>query len=263
MRHLIIFVILAFGLLLSPFAQPQSGEKAPNSPDTIFSFVFMTDIHLQPEKNAVAGFRTAIKKVNELSPDFVITGGDLVMDVLGQSYGRADTLFNLYSKESKGFNMPVHNTMGNHENLGWYWKNPSDTLNPDYGKKMFEKRIGKRYYSFTFKGWHFIILDSVEKEAGEAGYMGGIDETQISWLKEDLKGLDPGTPIVVAVHIPFITVFGQLFNGSTYANEPSLVITNSKEVLDLFKGKNLKLILQGHLHYYEDIFALNTHYITG
>jgi predicted MPP superfamily phosphohydrolase len=42
-----------------------------------FSFVFMTDIHLTYERNAVPGFKQAIAKVNELRPDFVITGGDL------------------------------------------------------------------------------------------------------------------------------------------------------------------------------------------
>jgi len=45
-----------------------------------FRFVFMTDIHVQPELKADQGFRTAIAKVNELEPDFVITGGDLIMD---------------------------------------------------------------------------------------------------------------------------------------------------------------------------------------
>jgi Icc protein len=262
MKYLLFFFLLVYtSLFISGGSHPES-NPVMQPPDTVFSFVFMTDIHLQPEKNAVEGFRKAISRVNDLEPDFVITGGDLVMDVLGQSFGRADTLFKLYTSESKGFKMPVYNTMGNHENFAWYKRNPADTNNPEYGKKMFEKRIGKRFYSFDHKGWHFIILDSVEKDLKE-GYIGGIDEEQIKWLQDDLSKVDPGTPIVLAVHIPFITVMGQLLNGSLYANEPSLVITNSKPVLDLFKGRNLKLVLQGHLHYYEDIFAFNTHYVTG
>ena len=50
-----------------------------------FSFAFLTDIHLQPEKHAVEGFRLAIDTINKLNPDFVLTGGDLVMDVLDQT----------------------------------------------------------------------------------------------------------------------------------------------------------------------------------
>jgi phosphodiesterase/alkaline phosphatase D-like protein len=42
----------------------------------------MTDMHLQPERNAVEGYRRAIKTVNNLNPAFVITGGDLIYDAL-------------------------------------------------------------------------------------------------------------------------------------------------------------------------------------
>lgn len=56
-----------------------------------FSFAFITDIHLQSESRAVQGFLKAIDTIiNYLNPDFVITGGDLIMDALGQRYGRVD-----------------------------------------------------------------------------------------------------------------------------------------------------------------------------
>src|SRR5690606_26958168 len=47
-----------------------------------FEFAFLTDIHIKPEMNAPKGFQMAIDKVNELNPDFVITGGDLVYDTM-------------------------------------------------------------------------------------------------------------------------------------------------------------------------------------
>ncbi len=37
-----------------------------------FRFIFMTDIHLQPERRAYEGFSSAIEKTNALDPDFVI-----------------------------------------------------------------------------------------------------------------------------------------------------------------------------------------------
>ena len=126
----------------------------------------MTDIHLKPELRAPEGFQMAIDKVNELNPDFVITGGDLVDDALKASYGRADTLYKLYKEMTKGFNMPVYNTMGNHEIYGYSCNREVDPEHPEYGEKMFEKRIGKRYYSFDHKGWHFMILDGIEKGEG-------------------------------------------------------------------------------------------------
>jgi len=158
--------------------------------------------------------------------------------------------------------MPVYNTMGNHEIYGWYEESGADTNHPEYGKKMFEKRIGKRYQAFEHKGWKFLILDSVEKD-GEGGYMGGVDEEQIAWIKQVLAETDTTMPLAVSVHIPFITTEAQILRGSTAANERGEVITNSYDVLELFKRHNLKLVLQGHLHYYEELYVFGTRYVTG
>ncbi|MFA7142203.1 MAG: hypothetical protein WC157_02785, partial [Candidatus Paceibacterota bacterium] len=38
-----------------------------------FSIAFLTDIHIQPEENAVAGFTQALDSVNKLNPDFILT----------------------------------------------------------------------------------------------------------------------------------------------------------------------------------------------
>jgi 3',5'-cyclic AMP phosphodiesterase CpdA len=238
--------------------QPAPAEKSANE----FSFVFMTDIHVQPELNAISGFRKAITKVNELSPDFVITGGDLVMDVLGQTYGRSDSLYHIYTTMITEFKMPVFNTIGNHEVYGWYVLKDADTNHPEYGKKMFGKRIGPRYQRIDRHGWIVLLLDSVVKD-GKGGYEGGIDAEQITWLKEQLATIPVETPIVISLHIPLLTTEAQIFRGATAANEPGEVVVNSKEVLDLFKTHNLKLVLQGHLHYYETMHVFGTDFITG
>ena len=60
-----------------------------------------------------------------------------------------------------------------------------------------------------------------------------------------------------------ITVQTQILRGSNMPNSIGTVITNSKDVLDLFAGHNLKLVLQGHLHNYEDIYIKGIHFITG
>src|SRR5210317_2102515 len=85
-----------------------------------FSFVFLTDIHVQPELDADKGLMKAISKVNELNPDFVITGGYLIMDALGQTKERSDSLYLLYKKLQNSFEMPVYNTIGNHEHYAFY-----------------------------------------------------------------------------------------------------------------------------------------------
>ena len=256
------WLFLGLSLLIFAACNTQSSKETIKEEDG-FSFAFLTDIHLQPEKNAVAGFRQAIDTVNKLNPDFVITGGDLVMDALDQTHGRVDSLYALYKEVSSEFNMPVYNAVGNHEVYGWHRDEEGIESNPDFGKKMYEKEMGERFYSFDHKGWHFIILDAIYR--GEEGnYIGKIDPEQVEWLKGDLDKTDKLTPIAITVHIPFITSRAQLSQGALAANSEGGVITNSLEVLQMFREYNLKLVLQGHLHFNEDLFVGNqVHFITG
>lgn len=255
-------IILGILLLIVTACKPPAA-KAPTTEEDGFSFAFLTDIHLQPEKEAVLGFRQAIDTINKLKPDFVITGGDQVMDALDQTYGRVDSLYTLYKEVSGELDMPVYNTVGNHEVYGWHRDEEGIESNPEFGKKMYENKLGERFYSFDHKGWRFIILDAIYRSE-EGHYIGKIDQEQIGWLKEDLAKTDKLTPVAITVHIPFITSRAQLSQGSLAANSEGGVITNSLEVLTLFSEHNLKLVLQGHLHFNEDLFLGNkVHFITG
>lgn len=253
-------VIVLATLLIS--SCNKSGEAVAED-ENAFSFAFLTDIHVQPEKDADKGFKMAIDTLNKLKPDFVITGGDLIMDALGQTEARADSLYDMYDELSALIEVPVYNTMGNHEVFGFYESSGVDRSHPLYGEKMYEERLGDRYYAFNHKGWRFYILDSVDEREEGTGYYGHVDDEQIEWLKEDLKSVDPETPIALSVHIPFITIQTQLVNGSTAPNSDGLVITNARDVLLLFQEHNLRLALQGHLHFLEDLYAGDVHFITG
>lgn len=254
------FKAIAIWLLL--FTLNIFSQKVEEEKQNSFTFVFCTDIHVQPERNSIKGFTQAIDTINKLQPAFVVTGGDLIFDALGQSYERADSLYNLYLEITKRFNMPVHNTMGNHEIFGIHKKYGVDTTNPEYGEKMFEKRLGDSYYAFNYDGRKFMVLNSPE-DTKQGTYIGFIDDKQIDWIKEELSKTDSKTPIIISTHIPFITANTQKYSGSTVANDSALVVVNAKEVIDLFKGYNLKLVLQGHLHTVEDIFIDGIHFITG
>ncbi|MDD5088676.1 MAG: metallophosphoesterase [bacterium] len=255
-------MMISAAALLVALVLPSGCCRKPAS-ETEWSFVFMTDIHLQPECQAVAGFSQAIDSVNARHPDFVVTGGDLNMDALGAGYGRADSLYTLYLETARRFQVPVYNAMGNHEIFGLYPSSGVQPDHPEYGKRMFDNRIGRRHYSFHHKGWHFIILDSVG-ETEERKYIGRVDSAQMAWIRSDLDSLGPDVPIAVVTHIPFVTSMTQLYEGSLEPNGQREVINNSKEVLDLFAGHDLKLVLQGHLHFLEDIFVRGqTHFITG
>ena len=252
LSSILVFLVI---LVISSGCRNKSKQKS-------FTFAFMTDIHLTQDRNGVQGFKKAIQTINDLKPDFVITGGDLIMDALGQRYSKADSLYNLYQETISDLKIPVYNTMGNHEIYGIYSSSGADPLNPEYGEKMFGKRLGKSYYSFDYKGWKFFILNSIE-DAKKNKYVGQIDDDQIRWIKEELLKTDTLTPIVLSTHIPFLTAYTQKYLGTTVANDSSMIIVNGNEVLDLFTRHNLKLVLQGHLHMVEDIYIDNIHFITG
>jgi len=260
MKKAVLFATSA-KLIITVIILLVSGCNVKNKEKDSFSIAFLTDIHLQPEKNAVKGFTQALDSVNKLKPDFIITGGDLIMDALGQSFGRADSLYNLYSEIIKKSESPVYNTLGNHEIYGIYKRSNADPANPEYGEKMFEKRLGQSYQSFDHKGWKFMIINSIE-DTKKGKYVGQVDSVQISWIKSELEKTDPLTPIAISTHIPFITASTQKYGGSTLPNDSSTVVYNSKEVIDLFKEHNLKLVLQGHLHTIEDISIDGIHFIT-
>ena len=262
MKHFpALFILLAF--FLSACNQPTDNTATDGEESEGFTFAFLTDIHLQPEKKAIEGFQKAIDTLNKINPDFIVTGGDLVMDVLDQSFGRADSLYKLYEEVSGGLKMPVYNTVGNHEVYGWHRDEDGIEEHPEYGKGMFESRMGNRYYSFDHKGWHFMILDAIQRNE-EGRYYGGIDDEQLEWIKQDLQDIDKETPIVISAHIPFITARTQLTKGALAPNSEGTVITNARDVLLELYEYNLKLVLQGHLHFLEDIYLNNdVHFITA
>jgi Icc protein len=247
-------------LLLCACNRPESGQSPEEEG---FTFVFLTDIHLKPEMGATEGFQMAIDTVNAMQPDFVLTGGDLIDDALRASHGRADSLYRLYKEMSAGFQMPVYNAMGNHEHYGFTAQPPVDPSDPDYGDRMFERQIGKRYYSFDHKGWHFMVLEGTT-ESDEGRYVGLIEEAQLNWIREDLSGVDPATPIVLVTHIPLVSVMPQIQHGPLYADNQGTLIINQQQVLAPFRKMNLKLVLQGHLHFLEEINMLDrVRFITG
>jgi len=251
-------------LVLLLAAAPSVSGPARGEDGGSFRFVFMTDIHVMPERRGAEGFAAAIERVNELAPDFVITGGDLVYDALEASYNRADSLYTLFAGLCGGFRMPVHNTIGNHEVFGLYLGSGVDPGHPMFGRRMFEERLGSgsTSNSFDFGGWHFILLDTVGF-TGTRRYFGRVGPETLEWLAADLEKTPAGAPIVLCVHIPLVSPSIQ----TTYnASEPvpaAEMVTNTPEVLELFRGRDLRLVLQGHLHIVEQAQVGRTKFVTG
>ena len=233
---------------------------------TSFRFVHFTDLHIQPELGAADGVRLSVKKLLSLRPrpDFIITGGDHVMDWLKVSRERADVQFALLQEALKPLEMPLHSVVGNHDIYGWAKDSPATAGDPGYGKQMFAERIAKAplYRSFDHNGWHFVLLDSLQPTP-ERGWHGVIDDGQLQWLKTDLEKTGTQRPVILVTHVPMMTLFNQYAAGTTLATPDTLIVQNGKEVRDVFKEYNVKAVLQGHTHVVEDCAYTGTRYITS
>lgn len=222
-----------------------------------FSFVYLPDIHLRPDSDVKAGFEQMVSRVNKIHPDFILTGGDMIYTAKTVNGKKAAVLFDFMDKEFRLFTMPVYTTMGNHENVGITAESGIDKTDPDWGKQMFEKRYHKRYYTFEYKGWKFFILDGIKIMEKTKNYTEDIDDEQIEWIKKELKSTDKNTPLVISMHTPFI--------------DPNSVVTSKSKVmpaicdtvLNMFKGYDLKMVLEGHTHRYMNLFYHGIYYLSG
>jgi Icc protein len=228
-----------------------------------FTFLFLTDSHIQPELDAAKGTDMAFKKARGIKADFVIQGGDHVFDSLAVPKDRALSLFDLYEKTEQDLGMKVHHTIGNHDVVGIFPASGVSPTDPQYGKKVFADRFGKPYYSFDHKGHHFIVLDSIGVTS-DRSYEGRIDEEQKQWLASDLTALPSGTPVIVSVHIPLVTAFYSYVPVPTKPEaHHGLSVANADEVIKLFEGHNVLGVLQGHTHINERVEWRGVPYITS
>lgn len=226
-----------------------------------FTFVHFTDTHIQPERRAAAGTAQAFRAMARIPHDFALAGGDLVMDVFEQGPARAKLLFDLYLSTARDLPKPVYSIVGNHDIYGISNKSGVSASDPLYAKKMFEDRLGQpRYRSFDHKGWHFILLDSVQTDE-DGNWFGMIDAAQLDWLAADLSKTGRSTPLVVLTHMPLASATGQ-FSGSGPDLLRTLLISNPRPVFDLFAGYKLKAVLQGHTHVREVVEYGGCRYIT-
>jgi 3',5'-cyclic AMP phosphodiesterase CpdA len=247
--------------LLKMAALAGVGGVAQGAPAPAFSFVHFTDTHIQPELHAAAGCRMCFQKINRTRADFALCGGDLVFDAAAQEKSRAHMLYDQYRDVLKQVEMPVYAAIGNHDVFGTDPGSGVAKSDPEYGKKLFEDRIGKRYYSFAHKGWHFVVLDSIAV-GQEGGFSGRIDDTQMDWLRGQLTSVNKKTPLVVMTHIPLNSGIMQILPDQS-AKPETFLVRNAKDVLELLWPYNLKAVLQGHTHIRETVLYNGCQFITS
>jgi 3',5'-cyclic-AMP phosphodiesterase len=244
-------------MALPPF--PAAKQPAPGS----FDFVFFTDTHIQPELDAAHGCDMCFRKIASANPEFVIMGGDHVYDAIGVNSTRAGMVYDLYKRTEQLLGMPLHHAVGNHDVFGVLTKSGVPPDDPAYGKKMYQDRMGQTFYSFDYKGYHFVVLDSIQPTEDRL-WEARVDEAQLHWLRDDLKRLPARAPVIAVIHCPLVTAFATYAQVVTEGRKyNTMTVSNAAEVLEVFEDANVLAVLQGHTHINEVVAYKNTQYITS
>lgn len=249
-----IFLLFLLLLFTNCTQDKTKKESTPINTSEEFSFAFLTDVHLNKDNrgNGNEGLMKALENVKTKNVDFVIFGGDNAdLNILEpEEETIADSLDARFKSIVDKSGLKAYFTIGNHDHYNTFNKQPDTT-----GIKMFEKYFGKTTYSFDHKGVHFVVLNSVPRD--DAYY---IRDEQFQWLKEDLDRIEKDIPVVVVTHVPFQSLYYPAVEGKVVQKD---MLDNFKQVWDLLLDYNVKLILQGHQHLYEDLYVKNTRFLTG
>ena len=190
-----------------------------------FTFVQITDIHLDALEEHRIFFEKAIREINKINPAFVIATGDLVYAAESATISQAKEWYNIYSDSIKNLDVPVFNMVGNHDVVGICYK--KDISNqPGYNKEMYRDYFGPAYYSFDWGSYHCIVLDPNEFLDGNQFYR--IPDYQVEWMRKNLS-YRQGKPLLVFFH------------------EPTISWENRAEVLNLLNQHSTKMF-SGHWH---------------
>ncbi|WP_316834173.1 metallophosphoesterase family protein [Pedobacter nutrimenti] len=196
----------------------------------------ITDVHIREGDDAPARFKSCLKEIlAKHKPDFFLNGGDsihdasydsVIRDQVTKQWAIWDDCTAMLSKYE------VYGCIGNHDP---WWKAPSKE-DEMYGKNYVVKRlkIPNRYYSFTKKNWHFMVLDGNNSNIS-------LDPEQFSWLEQELEKVPSGDSVLLMSHYPILGTTQVLVGGGH---------SDCKKLKDLFykhHGK-VRVCLSGHNH---------------
>ncbi|MCK5208019.1 MAG: metallophosphoesterase, partial [Cyclobacteriaceae bacterium] len=128
-------------------------------------------------------FDLAVKKLNMMMPEFVLSVGDLIQGYT-EDTSSIKVQWDDFNQKVDKLNMPFFYLPGNHDITNLVMQ------------KEWEKRYGRRYYQFTYKGVLFIILDSNDDDDHN------LTEAQTSFALNALKENPDARWTFVLMHHP-------------------------------------------------------------
>jgi calcineurin-like phosphoesterase family protein len=180
-----------------------------------FHFLVVNDTHCIAKKDA-DWLERVVKQMNahDEKPVLCLHLGDL------SDHGKPAELEPVRDV-FKTLGVPVHYVPGNHDYLTANDRKAYDDLFPKF-----------RNYHFDHGGWQFVGIDSTE---GKLFMASTVQKDALKYLDDALPKLDKKKPMILFTHFPL---------GPKILQRPK----NAEEVLDRFKGHNLRAVFNGHYH---------------
>ncbi len=273
--------VMAAGLTVA--ATASAASAAPDAPDAAslaatttrrrrVRLAHLTDIHVQPERGAEAGFAAALAHVRSLEdpPDLLLFGGDCIMDGFSQTRDRVDAQWRLWRRtlEAAALPMPTLACLGNHDVWGWD-RSGSGTSGeePGWGKARAVEELGMpgRHYRHELPGtgWTMLVLDSTQPRGD--GYVARIDDEQFAWLEGELQAIGPEQHVLLLSHIPILAACTFLDGDNEESGDwrvpGSWMHIDARRIKDLFlRHPNVRACLSGHVHLVDQVLYNGVRY---
>ena len=240
-------------------AAPQEAG-APNG--RALRIAHLTDIHIQPERNAAEGLIACLEDLHTLPdrPELILNGGDVIMDAVAAEESRVALQWDLWERIVRDHcEIPQEYCLGNHDIWGWNQKRSGCSgAEPLFGKKyaLERMRLALPYRSFDRAGWRMIVLDSSSRNE-DGSFVARLDARQWEWLQSELAATPPEKPVLILSHAPILAGGSVFFTGSPGETErtgdwvvsSAWMHIDARNIVNLFaKYPNVRLCLNGHTH---------------
>lgn len=274
-REALKFLGLSVGAVVAGGAATRAqtvgnSESKPVLRKRVLRIAHLTDIHVQPERDAANGLIAVLKHVHAQPDkvDLILNTGDSIMDSMSQTDARTQLQWDLWHKIcNEHCTIPMRSALGNHDIWGWT-KSKSKTTGeePKWGKERGLEALGlkRAYYSFDQNGWHFVVLDSVMPYRDK--YKAHLGKRQLEWLENDLAKVDPKTPVLVMSHIPILSVTPLLAPDVSATGDfefgGGAIHLDGQAIKNIFKKyPNVKVAISGHQHLVDRVDYMGVSYL--
>lgn len=257
-----------FGAGVASVVTSVVGKSQPRRPQRVLRIAHLTDIHVQPERDAARGFERALESAQTHRPDLIINGGDAVMNALNADRARVKTMWDVFENVLRAnTNLPVRHVIGNHDVWGWSDRKRYKAES-GFGKQFALDRLEMEssYYAFSRAGWRIIVVDSIHPRIGN-GYVARIDNEQYDWLKSELTA-SAGQPVLIVSHAPVLSA-SAFFHGmnertGNWEVPSALMHVDARRLTRRFAmHPNVKACISGHVHLVDRVTYRNVNYFTN